>query len=323
MPDADEAIGVSVVLVTYNSRDLLEACLTPLARQADIEIVVVDNDSSDGTPAELSARWPDVVLVEQGWNSGFAKAVNAGIARAAHEEIVLLNPDAVITADHVRQLAARVRTPDVGIVAPLIADPAGSLRIVPAGHAPTIWRMFAHYSGISRFARRRARLQGHYLLPDQVGSAPRRVDWVTGACLAVQRTTWRSVGGVNERWFMYAEDIDFCHRVHDAGHAVVLQPDLTATHLVGQSDATKSFTGNAAWVVNLHDFYSESLSPSRAHDVVWGAVVAMGLLSRAAVLRVRAARATGTTKADALRSARTFSHYASALAASALSPRRS
>lgn len=276
---------LSVVLVTFNSASVVVPALEGLAGRPDLELVVVDNASSDDSVEVVRRLRPDAVVIENDDNVGFARAVNAGVRASTGARVMLLNPDAQIGAEAIDRLQDAADEHGGDVVAPFVAQPAPQ-RIVSAGRMPTVWRMFTHYFGLSRLAARSPSLEGHYLLPRQVhGQMP--VEWVTGACLVVSRRTWDEVGGLSERWFMYAEDIEFCHRVRTSGHAVWLIPDARAEHLVGQSDSTAPGSVNSAWVLNLREFYATDLAPSRWAVALWTAVVASGLGLRGLVASVR------------------------------------
>lgn len=285
---------VSVIVVTYNSRSVIGQCLEPLIADTlnDVEIIVVDNASSDGTQALIKTDFPQVLFIQNDENLGFAKAVNIGARLASGSHIVLLNPDAVISGDALHQLVAiQTEHPRPSIVAPLISQPDGRLRIVSAGRFPSPWRMFTHFSGLSRLGRN-AIFEGHYLLPGRL-KALESTDWVTGAVLAITKRDWVELHGLSERWFMYAEDIDLCWRARERGMDVLLSCDVHATHLVGAS-TTDPRSRKADWIVNLLDFYRTSMRGGTFGAVIWKAVVCSGLASRAVVYRVVAMRQTTT-----------------------------
>lgn len=286
MLDDNSRRVLTVVLVSYNSASVILNALRPLVGESDIELLVVDNASQDSTIRDVERLFPSVKILPLDSNVGFAKAVNLGILSCSSPCVMLLNPDAVVTAAEVRMLLSSV-SDGAGIVAPLITEPGERLEVVSAGGFPTVWRMFLHFSALARFSKGHKRLQGHYLFPANLAVGPMPVDWVTGACMLFTRETWKRAGGLSERWFMYAEDIDFCFRVKALGLTVVLIPSISATHLVGQSDSTASFSANPAWILNLHDFYDSELSPSAFHSLVWCWVVALGLMSRSMVFRIR------------------------------------
>ncbi|OZD58415.1 hypothetical protein CH263_24460 [Rhodococcus sp. 06-1059B-a] len=283
---------VSAVIVTYNSAHVIEACLGALVVDSgtaiEIEVIVYDNASSDETVDVVLERFPTVHVIRGAENLGFAKAVNRAASVACGHNIMLLNPDAVIDSVSVGVLRDAVPSTRGGVVAPMIEHSSGLVRVVSAGRMPTSWRMFTHYFGLSRLAEGREWLEGHYCLPSEdLESSPFEADWVTGACLMVDAETWRRMDGLCERWFMYAEDIEFCWRVGKAGGKVLVQPAATAQHLVGSSNSEQATHTNSAWVINLYDFYAADLARNRAQRLWWGVVVSSGLSLRACVFLIQ------------------------------------
>nr|WP_256368785.1 glycosyltransferase family 2 protein [Agromyces sp. Marseille-P2726] len=308
-----------MIIVTYNSLDVIRSCLSALSRlhsDAAGEVIVVDNASSDGTPELVTGQFPWVTTVRSGSNGGFANGVRLGVEHARGDVFCLLNPDAV--ADAAAVLTASSNLADVarvGVVAPLICHPGGRLKIVSAGHQPTLWRMFTHYSGLSRLGRFAPVLEGHYLLPNQL-HGQRDVEWVTGACLLISRSCWDRVGGISSRWFMYAEDVELCHRARKAGYRVILDSTVRVEHAMGTSTAGHARRVNAAWITNLFDFYSSDLARNPVEQHLWKAVVALGLASRAVVYSVRAVRSRRPDHRPDQSwglEARRFRHYAMAV----------
>lgn len=275
-----QTLDLTVVLVSYNSSKVIFGALSPLDGVDGVDILIVDNGSRDSTVTDIELRFPSVRVLKMTENLGFAKAVNVAIEACGTADVMLLNPDAVVTIESVRTLVAALAVPGTGIVAPLIQDEGVRLRILPAGLFPTTWRMLLHFSGVSRVSASKRALWGHYLVPTNVTTGRVSVDWVTGACMVFSKATWGSAGRLSERWFMYAEDIDFCYRVKSLGLSVDLVPDATASHLLGQSDSSRSYSANPAWILNLHDFYKSHLSRSRVHSFFWCVIVSVGLLTR-------------------------------------------
>ncbi len=297
---------VSVLIVTYNSAHVIGDCLSALG--SEHEVIVYDNASADETVPLIEREWPHVRVIAGEHNLGFAKGVNRAAEAATGRNIMLLNPDAVITAEDVLVLARTVPSTHGGIVAPVIRT--GGVRVMAAGRMPTIWAMASHYFGISRLSRGRTRLQGHYLLPSDVGEGVVSTDWVTGACLMVDSETWWRVGGLTERWFMYAEDIEFCWRVGRAGGVVLIQPLARAQHLVGSSNGAPEASTNSAWVLNLYEFYCADLAESRLQRIVWALVVGCGLRFRAVVFLLQSLL---HRSAELRRAARDFTRHSNAV----------
>lgn len=279
--------SVSVLVVTYNSTRVIGRCLAALSDDDRIEIVVHDNASVDDTLEVIGAVAPDAVIVAGVANLGFAAGVNSAAEHASGDVLCLLNPDVVITPGTLLDLADAARQPGVGVVAPALTHPTGRLRVREGGRLPTIRAVALHYSGVSSLADRVPALGGMYLLGD-LGDGVVSTEWVSGAVLVTSRETFDSVGGLTEQWFMYGEDIEFCHRVHSGGLAVQIRADLSAEHDLGGSTDERPGS-NPAWVVNLLDLYASRLSPSRVHTAMWRATMSVGLLSRAAMFAIRAA----------------------------------
>ncbi|WP_396125319.1 glycosyltransferase family 2 protein [Arthrobacter sp. CJ23] len=278
----------SFIIVTYNSARVIRDCLEPLIDlvQQGHEVIIVDNSSADETLAICSAVIPNARLIINQNNEGFAKAVNRGAEASSGSTIVLLNPDAVGTTEAFGQLLESSRVYPGAVLAPMIVHPEQRLSVVSAGRQPHLGRMILHYSGLARLAGPSV-LEGHYLYPRQARSA-RDVDWATGACLAIPKDLWVAVGGLTERWFMYAEDIEFCYRVVSAGYKIRLLPGIQISHAAG-TGTSEPKSMKADWIVNLWHFYDQDLSQSKASSVAWKLVVALGLMSRAGYYALRGA----------------------------------
>ncbi|OZF54475.1 hypothetical protein CH293_07050 [Rhodococcus sp. 14-2470-1b] len=272
---------MSVVMVTYNSRELLQHSLSPLTSVSAIEIIVVDNASQDGTAQHVAEAYPSVNLIRSDVNNGFAKAVNAGARIANGEVILLLNPDAIVDVKNILILRdTLLRRPDIGVIAPLLEHPGLNLAVREAGMKPSLWRVFCHYFGLSRISPDNHGLRGLYILRrENFQTTP--VEWVSGACMAVPRSVWTAQGGLTERWFMYAEDVEFCLRVHRSGLAVVLSADAVGVHGLGKSSGSVQKLPSTDWMTNLYELYKSDISHSAVQNFVWKYVFFAGMLTRA------------------------------------------
>lgn len=219
-------------MVSYNSAAHLRECVAPLVVREDVEVVVVDNASSDGSAGMI--RDLPLTLVEMAANRGFAVGCNAGW-RASEAPIVLfLNPDATIDPASVARLAATAARPEVGAVAPKILESDGSiapsLRCFPSAVTPFAQAAFLHraFPG-ARWASE--------LVPtsDPAYAAAAPAEWVSGACVMLRRDVLERLGGFDEGFFMYGEDKDLCLRVRRAGLEVRFEPDAVAVHHGGAS----------------------------------------------------------------------------------------
>lgn len=206
---------IDAVIVAHNSADDLRALVAcPALRAAFNRIVVVDNASRDGS-ADV-ARDAGLTVVERA-NDGFAAAVNAGIARTDAEFVAILNPDVrVDDAEAIDRLADRFRDPRLGLIAPALRLPDGSIQD-SARTVPAPWDLIA---------RRWGDAQRGSVTPD--GAAP--VPWVVGAFLLLRRRALAAIGGFDERYFLYFEDVDVCVRLRDDGWRVVYDPEVVLRH---------------------------------------------------------------------------------------------
>ena len=310
----ESAFDLSVVVVTYNSADHIGACLTSVETAVEAagfsaQLIVVDNGSQDDSCGRVAEAHPAATLLRQDQNQGFAAGVNIGVASAQGKLLLLLNPDARVREGDL-ELLARLLTDDVsiGVVAPRVEHPSDRLRALPAGRQPLLWPMFTHYSGLSRFSQGIPRLEGVYLLAGLHDDARRDVEWASGAALLMRLATFQTLGGLNERWFMYAEDMDFCRKVSASGLRIVHEPAARLVHHIGASSPDRDHV-STKWVEATVDYYYSTWSPSLITRWTWKLVFAGGLISRALGYSWRARR-DQPRRAMWLDEARKFRAYA-------------
>lgn len=232
----DPMPSMAVVVVDHDAGPVLADCLRSLAGEPVDEVVVVDNGGSRGTgdladvPTGLDGR---LHVVRTGTNLGYGAGANRGVAATTAELVVVANPDIEVHPGALRSLATELAAdPTVGVVGPRIDEPDGrrypSARRFPspvdaAGHA-----LLGRVAPGNRFSRR-------YRMDDLREAGAATVDWVSGACFATRRRAWEELGGFDEGYFMYAEDMDLCWRAARAGWIVRYRPDAVVTHLQGVS----------------------------------------------------------------------------------------
>lgn len=238
-------MDLSVVVVTYRSREHVIDGLRSLEgglRAADAaaptltwECVVVDNDSRDGTTELVAREAPWARIVQTGANLGYAKAVNRGIAETAGGLVLVMNPDCVWRDGGIRALADWLRAqPRCGIAAPRILNSDGSLEYSARSY-PSPWAfLFNRYSLLTRLWPRNPWTR-RYLLSDWDHASPRSVDWVSGAAMLARRAAVAEVGGMDEVFFMFNEDVDWCRRMNMAGWTVDYVPAAEVVHHIGAS----------------------------------------------------------------------------------------
>jgi N-acetylglucosaminyl-diphospho-decaprenol L-rhamnosyltransferase len=229
---------LAIIIVSYNSRRDLENALRSLTHPpptVDHEIVVVDNASTDSTPAYVRERWPRVRLIASESNLGFAQANNVGIRNTASDLVLLVNPDTIVPATAVDRLVSIMDSrPDVAIVGPRIVDGTGRAEL-SFGAMISPWAEFRQELLVRGNDRRLPVITD---LVDRMTRRTRRVDWVSGACLLIRRHDLDEVGGFDPRFFMYAEDVDLCAAVRARGKSVLFCADPQVVHLRGQSAAS-------------------------------------------------------------------------------------
>lgn len=230
----------AAVVVNYESGPSLARCVDDLAACGLATVVVVDNGSTDGSLVAGIAAAPGIEVVDPGVNLGYGTATNRGAAASTSEFVLVCNPDLEVPADAVETLAdALDRDPGLALVGPLIRTPSGdrypSARQFPsmidaAGHA-----MLGIFAPDNRFTRSYQRSELDATGADASGIGTVDVDWVSGACFLVRREAFEEVGGFDESFFMYLEDVDLCWRLERAGWRVGYVPAAEVTHLQGRS----------------------------------------------------------------------------------------
>ncbi len=228
--------ALSIVIVNWNVRDLLRRCLSSILADSPsrtLEIIVVDNGSSDGSVEMVRAEFPAVHLIANAENRGFPAANNQGIAVARGRYILLLNPDTEIVGDALATLVVFADAhPDVGMVGPQLLYPDGSIQS-SRRRFPTLATGFFESTWLQKYAPRR--LLERYEFLDQPADAVQDVDWLYGAAIMARREAVAQVGPLDEGYFMYSEEMDWCHRFRAAGWRIVYLPTAQVIHHEGKS----------------------------------------------------------------------------------------
>ncbi len=239
------AFDVSIVIVSFNTRDVLRECLEALARESEglrVQTLVVDNGSKDGSVEMVRERFPQVELIETGENLGFGRANNLGFERARGRYFVLLNSDAFLTPGALhRSIRHMDETPRAGVGGGQLMGRDGSWQ-ASGRRFPTLASDIFMYSGLSgRFPK--SRIFGSYDRTWVDLMQPAQVDWIVGAYCIVRPEALAgaraSVGqAFDPRFFLYYEEVDLCRRVKEAGWEVWYWPDILVVHIGGESSRT-------------------------------------------------------------------------------------
>lgn len=230
---------VSICIVSWNTRDLLDACAASIAKHTTVphEVIVVDNASADGTVEMLRERHPHVRVIASDRNLGFVLGNNVAAREARGEHVMLLNPDTVLVTDVLRGLVAVLESdPKIGIVGPKLLNADGSVQPTCAARLPTPWNEFTSLLFLHRIAPR--------LFPDRELSSwdhmdDRDVESISGACMLLRKSLWDSLGGFDEAVFMYAEDLDICRRVGASGLRLRYVAGESVYHYEGASSSQR------------------------------------------------------------------------------------
>lgn len=287
--------AVSVVIVNYNGGGLLLECLARLLERTavPIEILLVDNASSDGSAGEASRTFPCVRLIANSANVGFARASNQGMAQARADYLLLLNPDLIVRERAVDTVHAYMAArPEVGICGPRILLPSGRLDRpcrrsfkTPATYVHKALGLSSLFPGSRTF--------GRYYLSYLDERQTFEVDAVIGAFLMTRRSVIDRIGSLDERFFLYCEDEDFCLRVKKAGYKVVYLGEAVAVHHKSSSARQKPLRSLYEWHRSVFQFHRKNIAPEYGpltNGLVYAGIsVAFAAMTAAAFLRKRTA----------------------------------
>jgi GT2 family glycosyltransferase len=265
----------SVVIVSWNTQGLLHACLESLAAGWPgglLEVVVVDNGSNDGTASMIKAEHPGTLLVETGENLGYSKAINLGLTQCTADFVCLLNSDTRMLPTALKTMVDYLGAhPDVGLVGPVLLNPDGSHQSAQR-QFPFFW------TSIARLVRRQFELQAP--------RSPERADWLVGACLMLSRHTLLGLGGMDESYPFYGEDMDLAYRVHQEGLQVVHLPSARVIHIGEGSSRDAGSPSN-----RVRSYYEAPLRFLRSHGtpaevLTWRLVRGVAAAARYGVVRL-------------------------------------
>lgn len=269
------AMKLSVIIVSFNTAPLLRACLTSVFESSvgfDLEVIVVDNASSDDSLRMVERDFPSVRLIANPRNVGFAAANNQALRITSGDFALLLNSDCEALPGALQSLVEFARThPQSGVVAPKLLNPDGSVQ--PSGRRfPTLWRFFMEVTALYKTFHPHG-----YFNPREDYTRIREVDEVSGAAMLVRRETFEQVGLLDEGFFFYWEDIDWCKRIKAAGWKVVYLPQARIVHHFGGSSGAFRPLTHRASLRSMHHYFRKH------HGAVTALLVKTTLVLREAV----------------------------------------
>ena len=264
----------SAVLVNYNSGGELRRALESIDRESagPWEGVVVDNASTDGSE-RTAVAFESTQLLRNRENVGFGRGVNQGVAACTADRILIMDPDCRLATGALPPLMAVLDAdPRCAIAAPRILDPDGSPQGNARGDPDMLTGLFGRTSTLRRSLSGLDVARRNVITAD----APTEVDWVSGACMLVRRDALASVGGFDERYFMYWEDADLCRRLRDRGYTILYVPGSSAVHQVGQSSRTARASSIRAFHDSAYLYYATHVAPGALNPKRWIAHALLG-----------------------------------------------
>jgi GT2 family glycosyltransferase len=278
-------MSLTIVIVNYNTERLLRDCLQSVyggANGTPMDIWVVDNNSRDNSVPMVRAQFPRVKVIENPTNVGFSRANNAVISQARSDYILLLNPDTLILDDAIERMVKFMNEhPRVGIAGCKVLNRDGTLQLACRRSIPTPEVAFYRLSGLSRLFpanKTVARYNMTYESPDHT----HEVDAVSGAFLMIRTEAVQEVGLLDERFFMYGEELDWCLRVKRAGWAVMYHPDAQIVHYKGESTKYNSSKAAVEFYRAMYLFHKKHFARDCSllvNGLIYAGIFARALLS--------------------------------------------
>ncbi|MDD5072671.1 MAG: glycosyltransferase family 2 protein, partial [Candidatus Omnitrophica bacterium] len=275
---------LSVIIVNWNTGALLRDCVESVYSETtrhSLEVIVVDNASSDDSVSLVEAEFKAVVVIKNSKNFGFAKGNNIGVEAAEGKYVILLNPDTKVLDGGLDKICDFLETAekDVGAAGPVLLNKDGSFQREQGWRFPGLGTAFAQYFFLSRIFG----LPGIFM--NRKLKKASDVDWLCGACFASPRKIYKEMGGLDEKYFLYAEDMDFCYRLKEKGYRSVFYPGAIIMHISKQSTSKQGEEVSKYQIEGLKDFF-RTRNPAWKYkvfkDILFG-----GLTARFFVLSVK------------------------------------
>ncbi|MEQ8819829.1 MAG: glycosyltransferase family 2 protein [Sumerlaeia bacterium] len=256
-------LDISLIIVNYNNADLLRACLESLPAACEgltWEAIVVDNASADGAPNVVRTEFPEARLIANADNKGFTRANNQGLEIARGRYLCLLNNDTEARPGSFAAAVARMdERPEVGVAGLKLLNPDGSRQLSVRRFPSFQQALFNRYSILTRLFPNNP-FSASYLMSDLEEDRERDVDWVSGACLVIRRDLFDRIGGLDEKFFMYSEDVDYCLRAWQAKTRVAYLPQGEVMHHIGKSSGKFPFMPLVQRHRSMYLFYKKHYS---------------------------------------------------------------
>lgn len=261
--NAPGELTLSVCIVTYRARDLLRDCLRSLQENTRLryEVIVVDNGSGDGVVEMLRQEFPAVQLIENEGNAGYTAPMNQALRQGKGRYLLQLNPDTIVLPQALDQLVAFLEEhPQVGICGPKVLNRDGTLQKPCRRGESRPWAVISYFSGLAeRFPR--SKLFGEYLMSYMDEDETHTVAGVSGSCMLIRRAVVEQIGYLDERYFAYQEDADFCFRARQVGWQVYFVPAAHIIHYGGMGGSgVQPFRSIYEWHKSYYLYYRKNLA---------------------------------------------------------------
>jgi GT2 family glycosyltransferase len=239
---------LSIIIVNYNTHQLLKQCLTSIFESAthfDYEVIVVDNASSDGSPKMVINEFSQVVLIENRTNQGLSRANNAGAKMGHGKYLLFLNPDTVVLKGSLEEMVHFMQShQDAGVLGPKLLYPDGTLQL-SCRRFYTLGTILGRRTFLGKISPIRKKVNQH-LMQEWDHSTVREVDWVLGACLMIPDDLFHRIGCFDEKYRMYFEDVDLCFRIKQQGYKTYYLPQSAVIHH-HQRESARGFSSKTIW----------------------------------------------------------------------------
>jgi GT2 family glycosyltransferase len=269
-------VDLSIIIVNYNVKEFLQNLIHSIykaAQKITFEIIVIDNNSNDGSVEFIREKFPDIKLIANDKNLGFSKANNIGLKEAKGKYLLLINPDTLVREDTFEKMIRFFQdNPETGLAGCKIINPDGSLQLACRRSFPGPWTSFCKVTGLSTLYPK-SKLFARYNLTFLDEELTYEVDAISGSFMMFTREIYEKVGGLDEQFFMYGEDLDFCYRVQKAGYKVYYVHSTQIIHYKGESTRRSSLDETKIFYSAMQLFVKKHLSGSFLVEIILQAAI--------------------------------------------------
>lgn len=274
-------IQISICMVSFNTCDFLRNTLESIYQTPPVqsfEIIIVDNHSSDGTVEMLHRDYPDIQLIENTGNEGYTRPMNQALRAARGNYLVQLNPDTLVRPGAMDAMTEYMNVhPEVGILSPKVVNRDGTLQYQCRRSAARPWDVLTYFCGLSRLFPTNPKFGG-YLMTYASPDATYEVQAVSGSCMFIRREVTGQIGFLDELFFAYQEDADFCFRARKAGWKIMYFHEAEILHFGGMGGSrVQPYKAIYEWHRSYYHYYRKNLAQDYFFLINWGMITAMGI----------------------------------------------